>query len=421
MIVTTQIRQVHQSGTSGSGALFLIMCLQTHSAENAVRWYKPHNPVLLRREFLMGHHMKPFLSAGIISLVISVSELTAHPLDNWHVRYNGPGGSGLLTVTYGDGLFVVGGSSGIILSSPDAQNWSPQVSGSMLSLLGSGFGKHTFVIAGMGGFIASSADGTNWTQRSSGTTVDLRSATFGGGQFVVAGGNVLLTSPDGATWAPQTVGASFTGSRTVYGNGLFLLPGPPGSNFISNNGTNWLARASGTSNNLYTAGFGNGLFIEIDIRNQVLTSTDGSNWTQHSTVTLLRPSQIAYGNGCFVICGGGDTQYTEDTVNWKVPTSGYLYVGSGAVFAQSTFVMVGGGAKVMQSDPVLILQARPGPTLSISGQPGQMCFIETTDELAQSPAWIPLTNFPLPSTPYLWTDTISSNSPQRYYRASFGP
>lgn len=232
---------------------------------------------------------------------------------------------------------------------------------------------------------------------------------------------MVLTSTNGATWAPQTLGALMTGSAAVYGNGLFLVPGPPGTNFVSNNGTTWLARTSGTSNNLYTAGFGSGTFMEIDIHNQVLTSLDSSNWTQQSAVTLVRPSQIAYGNGCFVICGGGDTQYTEDTVIWKTPASGYLYVGSSAVFAQSTFVMVGGGTKVMQSDPVMMLQAGPGRTLSIDGRPGQMCFIETTDELAPAPVWNSLTSFPLPSSPYVWTDTISPNSPQRFYRAALGP
>ncbi len=91
------------------------------------------------------------------------------------------------------------------------------------------------------------------------------------------------------------------------------------------------------------------------------------------------------------------------------------------IFAQSTFVMVGGGTKVLQSDPVLMLTAGSGRTLKIDGRPGQMCSIETTDNLATAPLWVPLTSFALPSTPYFWTDTVSSNSPQRFYRAGLGP
>jgi hypothetical protein len=398
------------------------VCLQTHSAEIAERWYKPPKPVLMRRQLLIGRHMKRRFLAGMISLIVSVFQSAAHPLDNWHVRYNGPGGGPFYTaITYGDGLFIIAGSAGALLTSADAQNWSTQVSGTTGFLWAAAHGNHTFAIVGAGGSIISSVDGTNWSQRSSGTTTDLHSVIFARGQFVAAGGNVLLTSSDGTTWTPQTVGGSFTGSSMVYGNGLFLLPGPRGTNFVSNNGTTWIARSSGTSNNLYTVGFGNGAFMEIDIQNRVLISTDGSNWTQQSTVTLLRPSQITYGSGCFVICGGGNTQYSEDTVNWKTPASGYLYVASSAVFAQATFVMVGGGTKVMQSDPVLMLEMPAVGTLRIAGRPGQMCFIESIDELASGSAWSPLTNFALPSSPYIWADTISPNSAQRFYRAALGP
>jgi hypothetical protein len=389
---------------------------------NVEQWYKSDNPALMRRQISVGCTMKPFLSIGVLGMGLSSFQLAAHPLDNWHLRYSGPGGSASYhAITYGDGLFVVGGSAGAIVTSPDAQNWFPQASGTTGTLLVTAHGGHTFVMVGLGGLILSSPHGTNWTQRTSGTTADLRSVVFGGGLFLAVGGNVLLTSPDGENWAAQNVGGSFTGSSAVYGNGLFLLPGPSGTNFLSSNGTNWFSRASGTGSSLYTAGFGNGMFMEIDINQRVLTSTDGSNWTARSTVTLLRPSQIAYGSGCFVICGGGSTQYTEDAMTWITPASGYLSVGNSAVFAQSTFVIVGGGTKVLQSDPVLMLEMPFAGTLLIDGRTGQPCWVEATDQLGSAPAWIPLTNFALPYTPYLWTDTTSSNSPQRFYRAALGP
>lgn len=146
--------------------------------------------------------------------------------------------------------------------------------------------------------------------------------------------------------------------------------------------------------------------MEIDINRQVLTSADGSNWVQRSTIGLDRPAQIAYGAGCFVVCGGGDTAYSQDAVNWTAPPSGYLYVGYSVAFAQQTFVIVGGGTKVIQSDPVLSLQAQPGRKLRIDGIPGQTCWVETATSLYPAPLWAPVTNFILPSTPYLWTDTV---------------
>jgi hypothetical protein len=65
--------------------------------------------------------MKASVSAGPLSVTIKTSEA---PLENWHWRSPLPQGNSLNEVTYGNGLFVVVGDFGTILTSPDGVTWT---------------------------------------------------------------------------------------------------------------------------------------------------------------------------------------------------------------------------------------------------------------------------------------------------------
>jgi formylglycine-generating enzyme len=72
-----------------------------------------------------------------------------------------------------------------------------------------------------------------------------------------------------------------------------------------------------------------------------------------------------------------------------------------------------------QSNLALGLQLYAG--LSITGAVGSPCQIQYVTNLAQTNAWLPLTNITLASNPQLWVDTTCPATAQRFYRAITTP
>ena len=105
-----------------------------------------------------------FLSGLLLAGALAASTVAvAHPLDNWYGRYTNSAILALRGVTFGNGLFVVVGSGGTILTSSNGEQWNLQSSGTALGLSRVSYGNGTFVIAGNSGCLLSSTNGTNWT------------------------------------------------------------------------------------------------------------------------------------------------------------------------------------------------------------------------------------------------------------------
>jgi hypothetical protein len=106
-----------------------------------------------------------------------------------------PTTASLGSVVYGNGLYVVVGDSGKILTSPDLINWTIQTSGTTFFLISVAYGNSQFVAVGYSAVVSSgvilhSSDGINWALDSSGTSEGLYSVTTNGnGQFVAVGNN----------------------------------------------------------------------------------------------------------------------------------------------------------------------------------------------------------------------------------------
>ena len=80
----------------------------------------------------------------------------------------------LFGVTYGNGIYVTVGDSGILLTSSDGISWSSIHSGgSSEPLKDVTCGNNIFAIVGDGGVIRTSSDGNTWTSRTSGTSKNL--------------------------------------------------------------------------------------------------------------------------------------------------------------------------------------------------------------------------------------------------------
>src|SRR5689334_5177713 len=56
--------------------------------------------------------------------------------------------------------------------------------------------------------------------------------------------------------------------------------------------------------------------------------------------------------------------------------------------------------------------------LSISGTPGNTYEVQYVDTLANSNAWLTLTNLLLPTSPYFFIDTTTEDASKRFYRES---
>lgn len=351
-------------------------------------------------------------SSSVLTLSLSAIGALSHPLDTWHTRQ--PAGDGYLQgVCYGNNRFVAVGMSGTVVTSVTGEIWSPQTSGTIADLENVTWGNGLFVTVGASGTILTSPDGTNWTARSSGVSNLFWSVGFGNGVFVTVAYHCLLTSENGISWSPQTPDLPFLSAFVAHGNGMFVLGGEVGTNIISTDGTNWFARPSGTDEALYTMGFGNGVFLSIDHQLRTFISSDASNWVQRTSVTAMRPPAVAFGNGYFVT-GSYRMEYSRDGNVWaKAPVA---CSPRGICFGNGTFVAVGVGQTIVQSDPVVWLGSGAPGTVEISGTVGRMYRIESADALMGSQAWVTRTNFTLMTSHHLWSDPEHPAHPQRLYR-----
>jgi hypothetical protein len=133
--------------------------------------------------------------------------------------------SNLNSVTFGNSLFVVGGSGGILFTSTDALTWTSRTSNTSSNIQALTYGS-VYVYAGAGGVVASSTDAITWTTRASTVSTSLTAATYTSGIYVLAGSNTILSSNDGTNWTSQAsalTGAVTLQSAAANGNVFLLL------------------------------------------------------------------------------------------------------------------------------------------------------------------------------------------------------
>ena len=133
-------------------------------------------------------------SSGIDSLFLK----NLYDLDDWASRTSGFGSSEIYAITYGDGLYVAGGSSGKLTTSPDGITWTTRTSGFGTTVIrGVTYGDGLYVAVGDSGTLTTSTDGTTWTSRTSGfgTTI-IRGVTYGDGLYLAVGYSGKLTTSE---------------------------------------------------------------------------------------------------------------------------------------------------------------------------------------------------------------------------------
>ena len=189
-------------------------------------------------------------------------------------------------------LHIVVGAGGVILTSPDAITWTARTSGVATDLWGleTNTTGSIIVACGAGGVILTSTNGITWTSRTSGVIATLNDATWGASKFVVVGASgTVLTSADGITWADHTATSGTTNIlRDVAHDTVdFVAVGASGTIISSTDGITWTVRTSGTTQALRGVNWCLGQYVAVGANGVILTSTDGITWTARTSNTTI--------------------------------------------------------------------------------------------------------------------------------------
>lgn len=143
-----------------------------------------------------------------------------------------PFGSGVgFNLAY-DGTTIVGvGSNGDVVTSTDGLTWTQRTADTNLDLLSVAFGNGIFLAVGEDGVANTSSDGITWTNQSTPTTETFYEVTFDDSAGFVAvadPGNVALQSNDGVTYT-RLSSVQDRMRTAASGNGVYILSGLSGT------------------------------------------------------------------------------------------------------------------------------------------------------------------------------------------------
>jgi len=274
-----------------------------------------------------------------------------------------------------------------IYESTNGLNWSPAYTSSHL-LSAAAYGNNTWVFIGQNGntdIVTATMGSTNWNWSEYQPSYGTCCITYANGLFVLlmdsAPIEYIYTSPDGIVW--QFVG-TFPGTpglngQISYGNGVFVATDQVYNNiYTSSNLIQW------ATNTPYSAmiAFGGNWFLSSAFNSSTMSSSsNGYSW---STTSASYFSMIAYGQGTFIGCSNRNVYQ------------------SGVVAATS-------------NPPPANLSIATYAGITVNGTPGLAYQIQYNTKLNTN--WMTLTNFSLPYSPYLWIDTSTTVTGQRFYRS----
>lgn len=289
--------------------------------------------------------MKPLFHLFLLFFYSQFLQAQA-PIVTARVGY--PVGQPAYDASWGNSKYLVLSTGNHFYSSTDLSSWSYVVSTGVTAtqLNGMTFGAGLFVVIGNSGVIQSSADGITWTTRTSGTTETLRKIYFINSTFWVIGENrTLLSSADGITWSAISFNTGVSAHDFMslsYGNGVYVIS-------ARNGGTgNYIYRSSTATSNSWTyynspmtviesinrVEFLNDKFWGFIVGNNIYTSSDGITWTNiRASVVLTQPdlTTTSFGSGHQIFNGIYDG-------------SKYIFYGSSAYYSGygSSFVSTDG-------------------------------------------------------------------------------
>lgn len=191
-------------------------------------------------------------------------------------------------------LTVSGGVPTWTTPSSAVTTWTARYGNSSNINAGAYNGSNLYVVGGTSGFLATSPDGITWTSRTSGFgTNAIYSIAYGNGLWVAVGDNaVITTSTDGITWTARTsgFGASDSINHVIYANSLWVAVGRGGGTTntggitYSSDGLTWTRKSQsvtiGTTYGMVSWNGTNWVVVgQNSTNNYLYASTPSGTWT----------------------------------------------------------------------------------------------------------------------------------------------
>lgn len=226
--------------------------------------------------------------------------------------------SNIYAISYGNGIFIAGGSAGKIATSSNGIDWFIQDSGfGAGAILGVSYVESSgvWIIAGANGKLATSTDTVNWTLRSSSFGITFINSVRSLENSVIAVGydGKLATSTDGITWTQRA--SSFVTSTifdTAYSSNeaVYIAVGDSGKVAFSSDSISWSQifpqssfgassiRAISTTDETYVAaGSAGKVGTAIDFRSWTLRDAGFGLSTVNDLLVINNNTAVAVGDG----------------------------------------------------------------------------------------------------------------------------
>ena len=226
-------------------------------------------------------------------------------------------------ITFGGGTYVAVGDESKISVSNDGTNWTTVSGSPVQKILTVAFGNDMFVAGGGEGpgKIMYSRDGKSWTLAGY-NEADIWTIFFADGKFIAGGTNGRMAySTDGVTWT-GIANTGFSNSDFIYaitnnGEGLWAAGGTAGAVAYSEDGINWtgvrVPSLVSDNKDVRRMVYGNGIFLTGGYGGIMMLSSDGVTWeaakSGFGTGFILA---LTFGNGRFIVAGeSGKMAFTE--------------------------------------------------------------------------------------------------------------
>jgi hypothetical protein len=222
---------------------------------------------MLRSENILTNLVSTNLLGDLVTNVVSLLGV------NWD-RITTSFSVDLQGVAATDNLILITGGNGTILTSSGlglGTIWLPQISGVTNFLSGAAAWPGGFVVVGTAGVILTSPNGVVWTRRESSVQSWIYSVRYVGGRLIAVGEDgVILTSSDGSEWQPRTSGTSEWLNDVTFANGTWYITGSDGMLVTSSDAISWRAEKSITSKSLYGAATDGQQIIAVGMEGVIL-------------------------------------------------------------------------------------------------------------------------------------------------------
>lgn len=259
--------------THGGGVWVVVGSDTIRTSTALIRWRcsQPLPGVNLRG---ITYHNGLFVAVGDHGLV-----LTSPDAANWTQR-GVPVRENLRSVTAGGGEFVAVGCSGTILGTTNGINWTSRPSGVADELRGICYAHGRFVAVGSRQTILTSIDARNWTRVGTRSSVGLKAVAAGSQGFVAVGCSVILTSPDGLLWQSKPAGGQAAIMGVDRRMNRWVVVGKAGLTLTSSDERQWVQRWRTPALDLHGVHYAQGRFVAVGKNGTILISRSGAAWEQ---------------------------------------------------------------------------------------------------------------------------------------------